>query len=63
VLGRIAEFLGVSPFPPIARKSAHARDYDTAMTPEEKNYLVDIFAPDIRELETLLGWDCSVWLA
>ena len=63
VLARIADFLGVSPFPPLARKSAHTRDYDTAMTMEERRYLVETFERDIRELETLLGWDCAAWLA
>jgi len=62
VLARIADFLDIAPFPPTARKSAHARDYDTAMTAEERRYLVKIFEREIRELEALLGWDCASWL-
>jgi len=62
VLARIADFLGIAPFPSVAEKSAHARDYDTAMTEEERRYLVAVFEPEIRELERLLRWDCSDWL-
>lgn len=62
VLDRIAEFLGIAAFPPVAKKTAHAREYDTTMTEQERRHLVGIFEPDIRELERLLGWDCSRWL-
>src|SRR6266542_3320173 len=62
VLATIADFLGIAPFPPVAQKTAHARDYDTAITEEERRYLVAVFEPEIRELERLLGWDCSDWL-
>ena len=62
VLARIAEFLGVAPFPRVEEKIAHAREYDTKMNDQERRYLVGIFESDIRELERLLGWDCSAWL-
>ena len=63
VLARIAEFLGVAPFPAVAARIVHAYPYDTAMSEDERRYLVSIFEPEIRELERLLGWDCSTWLA
>jgi hypothetical protein len=63
VLARVAEFLGVAPFPAVHEKTVHAREYDTSMTGEERQYLVDVFEPEIRALERLLGWDCSAWLA
>jgi len=62
VLATIADFLGIDPFPPVASKTAHARDYDTAMTEEARRYLIAVFETEIRELEQLLGWDCSDWL-
>ena len=62
VLGRIAAFLDIAPFPPLAKKTVHARDYDTAMSDEEKRYLIGVYGAEIRELERLLGWDCSTWL-
>jgi sulfotransferase family protein len=45
VLNRIADFLGIAPFPPVAEKTLHARDYDTAMTEAERRYLIAVFEP------------------
>jgi hypothetical protein len=63
VLDRIAEVLGIAPFPPLGAKTRNTREYDTAMSAEERRYLTDLYAEEIRELERLLGWDCSAWLA
>jgi hypothetical protein len=63
VLAQVADFLGIAPFPPVAEKRAEVREYNTTMTAEEKRYLAGIFETEIRELERLLGWDCSAWLA
>jgi len=63
VLARIVDFLGIAPFPAIAGRTVHAYGYERAMTEEERQYLIAIFEPEIRELERLLGWDCSAWLA
>jgi len=41
----------------------HAREYDATMGADEKRYLVSVFEQEIRDLERLLGWDCSAWLA
>jgi hypothetical protein len=62
VLAGIATFLGIAPFPPVASKKTNARKYG-AMTDEERWYLIAMFEPEIRELEHMLGWDCSAWLA
>ena len=62
VLARIADFLGIASFPPIADETVHVREYDTTMTAEEKRYLIGVFEPEIRELERVLEWDCSAWL-
>ena len=62
VLARIAALLGIARFPAVEARSAHAREYDTTMSPEARRYLVSVFEADIRELERLLGWDCSTWL-
>lgn len=62
VLARIAQLLDIAPFPPLAPRTEHAREYDTTMSEEARRYLLSVFAPEIRELERLLGWDCSDWL-
>jgi hypothetical protein len=63
VLARIADFLRIAAFPPLDAKTKNTREYNTAMSTEEKRYLAGLYAEDIRELERLLGWDCSAWLA
>jgi hypothetical protein len=62
VLTRLASFLGIASFPPVREKTVHAREYDTTMSSDEKQYLIGVYEQDIRELERLLGWDCSAWL-
>jgi hypothetical protein len=61
-LSRVATFLDIAPFPPVAKKTVHAREYDTTMTDEERHFLIGVFTAEIRELERMLGWDCSDWL-
>jgi hypothetical protein len=63
VLARVAEFLGISPFSPVTPRTVHAYRYESAMTDEERRYLVGVFEPEIRELERLLAWDCAEWFA
>jgi Sulfotransferase domain len=63
VLARIATFLGLAPFPSMAERSEHAREYPAPMSAEEKRYLAGVFEGEIRQLERLLDWDCSDWLA
>ena len=63
VLTRIAEFLRIAPFPSLDARTRNTREYNATMSAEEKRYLSDLYAEEIRELEQLLGWDCSTWLA
>ncbi len=60
-LGRVANFLGLEPFPRVEPKAANVRQYENPMHPREWKYLAGIYADEIRELEQLLGWDCSPW--
>ena len=61
-LARIADFLGLGPFPRIEPKVANGKAYERPMHPDEWAYLVDRLTEEIRELESLLGWDCRRWL-
>jgi hypothetical protein len=63
VLARIAAFLGVGAFPPLAAKTKNRRKYDARLSEDERQYLAGLYRDEIRELERLLGWDCSAWLA
>lgn len=60
---RIASFLGIARFSPVLEIAAHAHAYESPLAAEDRRYLEDIFVPEIRALERLLGWDCSDWLA
>ena len=59
----ISKFLRIEPFEnDIKEKTVHARSYTTQMSEQERDFLRTKFRTDIRELESLLGWDCSEWL-
>ena len=62
-LARITDFLGVARFPPVQPRNVHARPYLSPMSADARSYLREVFAPEIRELETMFGWDCADWLA
>ncbi|WP_395338544.1 sulfotransferase domain-containing protein [Ningiella sp. W23] len=61
-LSTLAQFLGVSEFSNVQMKDVHSRPYDSDMSEEAKNYLIDLFSPEVQKLEKLLGWDCKDWL-
>lgn len=61
-LARLAAFLGVGPFPRTSRREVFALPYEAPMSDRARGYLRTTLEPDIRELERLLGWDCSEWL-
>jgi hypothetical protein len=63
VLARVAVFLDIAPFPPVAAKIVSARKYKTKMSEEERRFLLEVYTEEIHELERMLGWDCSAWLA
>ncbi|HEY7944924.1 MAG TPA: sulfotransferase domain-containing protein [Casimicrobiaceae bacterium] len=62
-LARITDFLGVARFPPVRPRSVHARPYEAPMSAGARSYLCEVFAPEVRTLEEMLGWDCADWLA
>jgi hypothetical protein len=41
----------------------HARPYQAPLSTEARDYLREVFAPEVRKLEQMFGWDCSDWLA
>jgi hypothetical protein len=61
-LDRICAYLGIAPMQVRENKTVHAIAYEEPMQPRERDYLRELFTPEIRELEQLLGWDCSGWL-
>lgn len=58
----VCDFLGVTPFQSIEPKNKHSRPYTSTMSEKEKKHLRFIFEYEIREIERVLGWNCSDWL-
>jgi hypothetical protein len=61
-LGALWTFLGVSPLAVGEAKRKNTQSY-AGMAPRERDYLREVFAPEIAELEKMLGWRCGDWLA
>ena len=61
-LNKVLDFLQLSPFDEIEYTKLFASPYTSEMTEEEFDYLSPIFKPEIKHLESLLGWDCSDWM-
>jgi hypothetical protein len=61
-LEEVCTFLGLEPLASVAPRAVNPRPYATAMGSREKDYLRQIFEPEIRSLERELGWDCRSWL-
>ena len=59
----VCEFLEVEPYENIRNRDVYSLPYQTEMSPEERTFLRNIFKYEIRQLESILGWDCSDWLA
>lgn len=62
-LERVARFLDIMPFPDAESREVHAGRYAAPMPVQARNYLASLFEDEIRELESMLEWDCSDWLA
>jgi hypothetical protein len=62
-LRRVFEFLGVDRGVRIEPVTVHARPYEEPLSADLRRTLTAHFADDLRDLERLLGWDLSDWLA
>lgn len=61
-LCRIATFLEVTPFEKLDNLNIHSREYIHQFDYKDKHFLDSLFFNDIKELEHMLGWDCSDWM-
>ncbi len=59
----VCGFLGVDRFESVNPKQVHSRPYSSDIGDKEKEHLQLIFQHEIREMERVLGWDCSDWLS
>ncbi len=61
-LNEVCCFLRIGRFDQLEPINAHSRPYACPMSREEREYLNRVFEPEIKNLQRLLGWDCSGWL-
>lgn len=61
-INKTCQFLGVDVITDLQPASIHRRDYQRKLSQQEFQYLKSTFENDIKDLERLLGWDCSGWL-
>lgn len=62
ILRDICLFLEVSPMAGVSKELVHCTPYSGPMSVMERRYLLFEFEYEIRNLERLLGWDCSSWI-
>jgi hypothetical protein len=62
VLEEIAEFLGVEPDFNLGNNTTyHARRYSSPIKQKTEAKLYEYYHWEIKQLESLLGWDCTDW--
>jgi hypothetical protein len=61
-LNQVFRFLGVAEATRLDPKTVHERRYARPMSEAERDFLRYALESEIKELESLLGWDCSAWL-
>ena len=61
-LDRVCQHLGVPPLTSVEPMEQHVGSYSQPMDPDTRQLLRQTFTTDIRQLEGMLGWDCSSWL-
>ena len=59
----LCRFLDVDRFSDVQPRIEHTGNYESLIGERERKYLADVFEYPIRDLERMLGWDCSGWLA
>jgi len=61
-LNKLYDFLDVSHKEYIKIKNVRSQPYESTISIREKEYLRSIFEYEIKNIERVLGWDCSDWL-
>jgi len=59
----VCRFLGVDPLESVINREVHTRPYSSKMSAMEKEYLRRLFEYEIRNIERVLGWDCTDWFS
>lgn len=62
ILQEVYRFLGAEVDVPVSLMPVQPPKYD-GMKEAERQYLTQVYQNEVREVERLLGWDCSDWLS
>lgn len=62
VLHHISQFLNIKEFPHTEFINVNPTQYKSAISKKDKEHLLKTFQYDIKQVELMLGWDCSSWL-
>lgn len=62
LMEKVWGFLGVSSPGRLPPREVHSRPYPSPMEERAKKYLLSIYEYEIRNIERMLGWNCSEWL-
>ena len=61
-LKEICDFLAIDNFVNVTPRQTHSTPYPSALSAQERAYLLAVFEHEIKGLERMLGWDCNDWL-
>lgn len=62
VLNRTTDFLSISRLDNIKEKDIHSLPYHSKIDTHSREFLIRTYHHEIKQLEKLIGWDCSEWL-
>ncbi|MDH2435365.1 sulfotransferase [Pokkaliibacter sp. MBI-7] len=62
ILCSLYDFLNIRQIPAPDFIQQHHIPYKSKMSHEAREYLVEIFRPEVKRLEAMTGWDCQHWL-
>ncbi|PXF30086.1 hypothetical protein WH50_17145 [Pokkaliibacter plantistimulans] len=62
VLSSLYDFLGIRQVPAPHFERKHNIPYTSPMSQEAREYLIEIYRPEVKRLEEMTGWNCQSWL-
>lgn len=60
-VARVLEFVGVEPLDEVEPQRRNVGEYRTRISEQERRVVQANYESDVRDLETLLGWDLADW--